>query len=408
MKTERFIANRIAFKGSKSFSRLIIRIATAAIAISVAVMIIAASLIKGFQHEISEKMFGFWGHIQITKYDRNYSFENSPVSGHQDFLAALDTMPGIAHVQTFATKSGIIKTKDLIEGIVLKGISNDFNPDFLNKYLVSGRALSLVSDSMSDDILLSVSTAQRLNLHSGDQAIIHFIDPATARTRFRAFHICGLYNTGLEEYDRLFALVHIRQIRSLNKWQPDEVGGFEVFLDDVNQMEQINDQIYYLIPQDMNSMTIRQMKPNIFDWLDLQSTNERVIFILMVIVAIINMTTALLILILERTNMIGVLKALGATNQNIQRIFNYHAAYIILAGIAFGNVIGLGMAWLQHYYGIITLPEKTYYVSVAPVEIVPMTVLLINLGTFVLALLAMRLPLLLVKRISPVKAITLQ
>ncbi len=408
MRTERFIANRIAFNGSKSFSRLIIRIATAAIAVSVAVMIISAALIKGFQHEISEKMFAFWGNIQITKIDRNNSFENIPIKGHPDFLSILDTMKGIAHVQQFATKSGIIKTKDLIEGIVLKGISTDFNPSFLKHYLISGKAVLAGNDTMTNDILLSTSTADRLDVHLHDKIYIHFIDQQTGRTRFRAFKICGIYRTGLEEYDRLFALVDIRQIRFLNKWKNDEVGGFEVFLDNVNKMDQINNMIYDITPSDLIPRTIREMKPNIFDWLDLQSTNERVIFILMVIVAIINMITALLILILERTNMIGILKALGATNRNIQHIFNYHAAYIILAGIAFGNLLGLGICFLQDYYGIITLPEKTYYVSVAPVEIQLSTILIINAGTFIIALLAMRLPLILVKRIYPVKAIAMQ
>jgi len=401
----RFIANRIAFNQSRSFSRLIIRIAIAAMALSVAVMIISTSLVKGFQKEISRKMFGFWGHIQITKYDRNYSFENSPVSLNQPFYPGLDTMDGVRHIQPYATKPGIIKTGKQIEGIILKGVNRDYDWDFLENYLVKGKPLRLPRDNMSFDILVSATTARRLGLKLGQALFIHFVDTETYRTRSRKFRVRGIYNTGLEEYDKLFALVDLRQIQRLNRWDSTQVGGFEVFLDDVNRMDEINDKIYYMIGQDLNSMTIRQLQPNIFDWLDLQSTNERVILALMVIVAVFNMITALLILILERTKMIGLFKALGGSNGFIQRIFLHNATYIILAGLGIGNLLGLGLAWLQDHFGIVTLPEETYYVSVAPVYFDWVSILAINAGTFLVALLALRLPVMLANRISPVRAL---
>ena len=405
MKISYFIAKRLAFSKQKSFSRLIIRIAAAAVALSVAVMIISTALVNGFQKEISSKMFGFWGHIQITRYDRNYSFESSPVSSRQPFYPSIDTMPGVRHIQQFATKPGIIKTGRQFEGVVLKGIAADFDWSFIRRYLVAGDTLTLRPDTMSYGIIVSKTSARRLGLAPGDRLTVDFIDPNTLRVRARRFTVTGIYHTGLAESDKLFALVDIRQIQRLNGWNNGEVGGFEIFLDDVRNLDEMGIKIYRMMPPELNAITVKQIKPNLFDWLELQSTNEQVILVLMLLVATINMITALLILILERTNMIGILKALGASNWSIRKIFLYQAAYIIIAGMLIGNAIGLGLTWLQWKFSLITLPEETYYVSVAPVSLDPLHVLLINLITLAVCLFFLLLPSYLVSRIRPIRAI---
>ncbi len=405
MKISYFIAKRLAFSKQKSFSRLIIRIAAAAVALSVAVMIISTALVNGFQKEISSKMFGFWGHIQITRYDRNYSFESSPIPAKQPFYPSIDTLPGIRHIQQFATKPGIIKTGRQFEGVVLKGIDPDFDWSFIRRYLVAGDTLTLLPDTMSYGIIVSKTSARRLGLAPGDRLTVDFIDPNTLRVRARRFTVTGIYHTGLAESDKLFALVDIRQIQRLNGWDNGEVGGFEIFLDDVRDLDDLGTAVYRMMPPELNAITVKQIKPNLFDWLELQSTNEQVILILMLLVATINMITALLILILERTNMIGILKALGASDWSIRKIFLYQAAYIILAGMLIGNAIGLGLSWLQWKFSLITLPEETYYVSVAPVSLDPLHLLLINLITLAVCLFFLLMPSYLVSRIRPIRAI---
>ena len=400
-----FISRRIAFNKRKTFSKLIIRIAIVAIALSMTVMIIATAMVKGFQNEISEKVYGFWGHIQVSNFDRNFSYENSPIDKNQDFYPWIDTIEGIRHIQQFATKPGIIEVEDRIDGIILKGIAEDFDWTFLEKHIVEGHKLEFPEDTVSFDIIISQTTAERLKLKVNDPIIINFVNPETFRIRARKLNITGIYNTGLEEYDKLIALVDIRQIQKLNNWDSTQIGGFEIFVDDLDRLEELDNKVYMAIGQNLNSVTIKQMKPNIFDWLELQTINEQVILVLMIIVAIINMITALLILILERTNMIGILKSLGANNWLIREIFLFNALYIIITGLIWGNFIGLGLAYLQERFGIITLSEKTYYVSVAPVSIEWFTIVLLNLGTLFITLLALLIPSYLISRISPIKAI---
>jgi lipoprotein-releasing system permease protein len=368
-------------------------------------MILATSLINGFQREISEKVYGFWGHIQITQLDLNQSFENSPISIHQPFYPGIQEQEGIRHIQAFITKPAIIKTEEFFEGVILKGIGNDFDWSFIEQHLEEGRKLVLPEDSMSFDIVISRTTAERLRLKIDQRAAIHFIDPETRTTRLRVLSVVGIYNTGLGEYDKLFALVDIRQIQRLNNWDSSQVGGFEVFVDDPDELEEAGQRVYDLIGPDLNSKTIREMQPSIFDWLDLQTTNEYLVLIIMAIVAAINMITALLILILERTPMIGTLKALGAANWSIRKVFLLKALYIIGFGLLLGNLVGLGLGLVQDQLGLITLPEETYYVSVAPVSFNWLLIALLNLGATAVCLLSLIGPSYLVSRISPVKAL---
>jgi lipoprotein-releasing system permease protein len=425
-----FIARKVALSGERSFSRLIIRIAVVAVALSVAVMIATNALVAGFKHQISSKIFGFWGHIHITDTDISTSLlEAYPIKINQPFYpfpAAIrerkfgtlvtknffgwewqqmqETKGWISHIQVFAVKPGIIKSKSQIEGILLKGIGKDFNWKFMRQYLQEGDTLRLTDTAMSSQILISRQTADRLQVGVGDDFIVHFIQGGNQLKR--RFEIAGIYKTGLEEYDKLFALVDIRQIQRLLGWQEDEVGGFEVFIDNIDDLDIINDYIYQeKLPNNLYSETIREKLPEIFEWLDLQDINEVVILSLMVIVAIINMITALMILILERTNMIGILKALGTSNWSIRRIFLFYAAYIVIVGLFWGNLIGIGLCVIQDQFEVIKLSEENYYLSVAPVEIQFWSVLLINIGTLLVTLVFLIVPSYLVTSISPVKAI---
>lgn len=434
MNLEYFIARKVAASGQQSFSRLIIRIAIVAIALSVTVMICANALIAGFKTEISSKIFGFWGHIHITDTDINRSLlEAFPINKNQDFYPGLEkldqvtylakeqwfwglktverqrvTEGGVRHIQVFAIKPGIIEAgergdKD-IEGIILKGVGEDFAWEFMDQYIKRGRRLSLPDSAMSRDILISDQTAKRLRVDTGDTFIVHFVEKGEQLRR--RFNISGVYRTGLEEYDQKFALVDIRQIQRLLGWNENQVSGFEVFIDDIDDLTPLSEHIYFEeLPTDLYAETIRDKLPEIFDWLDLQDINEVVILTLMVIVAIINMVTALMILILERTNMIGILKALGGTNWSIRKVFLYYAAYIVVLGLLWGNVFGVGLCMLQDQLEFIQLSEENYYLSTAPIELNAAPILLINLGTLIITLLFLIVPSYLVTSINPVKAI---
>ncbi len=430
MNLEYFIARKVARSGQKSFSRLIIRIAIVAIALSVTVMIVATSLIRGFKSEISSKIFGFWGHIHITDTNVNRSLEAIPVKRDQTFYkeipkiksvqyperrrilgwqiddepVRMETKGGVNHIQSFALQPGIIKTKNELEGIILKGISTDYDVKRLDQYLEEGSYINTADTIMSRDIIISRQTANRLNLKLDDQFRIHFV--IEGKQLKRRFKIKGIYKTGLEEYDKKFALIDIRVIQQLLGWEENEVSGFEVFIDNIDELDPINEYIYVEeLPNNLFSQTIRTKHPSIFEWLELQDINELVILILMIVVAIINMVTALMILILERTNMIGILKALGQTNWNVRKIFLYHAAYIIGIGLLWGNIIGIGLCFLQRTFEIVKLSEADYYLSVAPIQLHFGTILLINIGTLAITILFLIIPSYLVTSISPVKAI---
>lgn len=423
-----FIARRIAFSGGKNFSRIIIRIATVAVTLSVAVMIAATALIAGFKHEISRKIFEFWGHIHVSDTSYSLSFEPSPVERNQDFYPSIDTLRavyytepqtflgyetgqdverkthgGIRHIQVFAHKPGIIRTKTAMEGIILKGVGPDFDWNNLTPYLLEGKPVA-TGDSASRDIIISRQTADRLQVGVGDRFVVHFVKEGEQLRR--RFQICGIYKTGLEEYDRKFALCDIRQTQELLGWTENQVAGFEIWLDDLRDIEIYNDYIYSeVLPPELLCTSIRSKFPAIFEWLALQDLNEIVILALMLAVAIINMITALLVLVLERTTMIGILKALGETGRRIRRIFLYYAAVITLTGMFWGNLLGLGFCFLQDKFHFIRLNEADYYLSYAPVKINWLAVAGVNAGTLAVTLLFLVLPSLLVSKIAPVKAI---
>lgn len=376
-------------------------------------MIITSALVKGFQQTISEKVYGFMGHVLISQLDTQrdrQSFDDLPVSMDQSFYPGIEDMEGIRHIQVFGRKAGIIKNGQDIEGIIVRGVGPDFDWNFFSQFLVEGQALQPDVDA-DNGILISRSTQSRMGFSIGDELAIFFIDQSDQgkfRQRAREFIVKGIYHTGLEEYDRLFAMADIQHIRRINNWSEDQVGGFEVFLNNAHDEATLQEWTNFLDAEAgpfLQVASIRQLEPNIFDWLNLQGQNERIIMTLMMIVAIINMVTSLLILILERTHMIGVLKALGAGDWSVRRVFLWHAVWIIGIGLFWGNLLGLGICLAQQQFGIIRLPEESYYVTIAPVVIDPLRLLLLNGLTLVVCTTFLILPSWLVTRVHPIQAL---
>ena len=399
-----FIAQRITFNSKRTFSKLIVRIAILGIMLGLAVMILAVAIVKGFKSEIREKVRGFAGDIQVVKYDLNTSYENSPFSINPATLKTIKGYPEISHTQAFATKPGIINTNDEVEGVVLKGVDKDYNWDYFKNILVSGKVIDF-SDSLKSQkqILISQYTAQRLNLKVGDDFLMYFVQQPL---RKRKFEIAGIYNLGVEEVDKTYVIGDIALIRRLNNWTPNEVGGYELRLKNFNQLDTTANKVYENLDIDLKSFTVKEAYPTIFEWLSLLDVNTQVILVLMLAVAVINMISALLIMILERTNMIGILKALGSDNWSIRKIFLYNAAYLIGVGLLLGNLLGIGIGFFQHSTQFFKLDQASYFISFVPVQLDWMDILLLNAGTLGICILVMIIPSLLVTKISPVKAIT--
>lgn len=398
-----FIAKRITFNSQRTFSKLIVRIAILGIMLGLAVMILAVAIVKGFKSEIREKVRGFSGDIQITKLDLNTSFENSPFVLSDEAIKKFRREPGITDIQAIATKNGIINAGDEIEGVVLKGVDRNYNWTYFNKILVSGKTIEF-SDSLKSrsQIIISKYTADRLKLKVGDDFLMYFIENSL---RKRKFQIAGIYDLGVEEVDKVFVIGDIALIRSLNNWGPEEAGGYELRVSKFENLDPIADKVYEELDIELKSYTIKDYYPTIFEWLSLLDVNTQVILVLMIAVAVINMISALLIMILERTNMIGILKALGSTNWNIRKIFLYNAAYLIGAGLLLGNILGVGLGLFQHYTHFFTLDQASYYISFVPVMLDFRDILLLNAGTLTISLFVLLIPSMLVTRISPLKAI---
>ena len=332
----------------------------------------------------------------------NNSFESSPISKNQPFYPSLDTMNGVKHIQIFATKAGIIKTGTQIQGVMLKGVGSDYDWSFFLKKMVEGKVLNISDTAKTDDVIISKKISKLLKLSVGDKLIMHFIQQPP---RYRRFVVSGIYETGLEEFDNLFVMCDIAHIIKLNDWKPDEVGGFEVQVNDFDQLEKTSARIYTAIPQNLNARSIKEIYPQLFDWLGLQDVNAAIIIILMIVVAGINMISALLIIILERTNMIGMLKAMGASNGNLRRIFLSVSSILTLRGMFWGNIIGILLCLTQKYFHFIPLNEESYYIKYVPININAWHILLLDSGTLAACMLMMILPTMIIAGINPVKAI---
>jgi lipoprotein-releasing system permease protein len=406
-----FIANRL-IKGRRegtSFSRPINVIAIVGIAMGLAVMILAVSILTGFKQQIREKVVGFGSHIQIMNFDSNISFETTPISDTQKFIPLIRDIRGISHIQVFATKAGIIRTEEEIQGVVLKGIGSDFDWNYFRSNMVEGSVFSVSDTGRTDKVIISRKIADMLRLKTGESFAMLFIqDPP----RMRKFTISGIYETSLEEFDKMYVFCDIGHIKRLNGWSEDQVSGFEIYIKDFDRLNEltsaVRDTIGYQLTEEETKFrvtNIRNRYPQIFDWLNFQDINVIIIILLMLIVAGFNMISGLLILILEKTNMIGVLKSLGSEDTTIRRVFLYQAAYLIGKGLFWGNFIGIGLAFLQLKTGVISLDPSSYYIKTVPVNLDLIHILLLNAGTMLSIILMLLVPSQLISRITPVKAI---
>lgn len=402
-----FIARRIAFNQQRSFSRFVIRLSIGATIISVTVMILTLAFASGFQKTISQKVFSFWGHIRVQSFDavRVSIAEEVPIPMSDSVLNLKKTNPAIKTVQAFATKNAILKTSETIEAVLLKGVEKGYDFNNLQNFLVEGRWVNFTDSGYSNEINLSAYTASQLKLKVNDQVIIYFIQPGSPSFRPRKLTVAGIFKTGIEDYDKHIAIGDLKLIQRLNNWDSTQVGGYEIFLHDFNQMDQVNEDIVPELPLGLQGTTIRNIYPNIFDWLGLQNKTIVIVLIIMIVIATLNLITCLLILVLERTRMVGVLKALGARNNIVQRIFLYHGAVITFTGLLLGNIIGLVICWLQQRYGFIPLPEDAYWMSKAVADVVWWQVVLVDIGTFLICFLVLLIPTIIVRKIQPVKAI---
>ena len=410
MSLEYFIAKRIHFQqGKKNVSRPAVRIATIGIALGLAVMLISVAVVIGFKNEIRNKTIGFGGHIQITNFDNNNTYEMNPIKADKALMNKISSIDGVKHVQRFATKPGIIKTDNEFQGIVVKGIDKDFDWKFFKSNLVEGQILDVSGDTPSNKVVLSKYLANLLGLKLGDSFYTYFIQD---QVRARKFKIVGIYSTNFIEYDKLFILADMRQVQALNNWSADSFSGVEVLINDFDKLDQVGDAVYDATANKFSkqgnaytAQTIKQINPQIFSWLQLLDTNVWVILILMLAVAGFNMISGLLILILERTNMIGILKSLGATDWAVRKIFLYHSFFLIAKGMLWGNVIGLSLCAIQYFTGIVPLDPQAYYVATVPVSFNWLYIVLLNVGTLLASLLMMIGPSYLITKITPAKII---
>jgi lipoprotein-releasing system permease protein len=400
---EYFIAGRIAIKSERPFSKLIVRIAIAGVMLSLAVMILTIAIIKGFKTEIQDKVRGYLGDVQITRYDLNNSFEHSPFVLDSETRKKLTNNPDVEYFYPFATKPAILSANDEIEGINFKGVDKTYNWDYIKQHIISGTIIDF-SDSTAamQELLVSNYTANRLKLKTGDDFIMYFVQN---QLRPRKFKIVGIYDIGVEDIDKSFVLGNLNIIKRLNNWKPDQIGGIEIRIKNFKAINKVSADIFESLPQNLRSFSIIENFPNIFTWLGLLDVNTRVLLILMLIVGVINMVTALLIMILERTNMIGMLKSFGASNWSIMRIFLYNAAYLIGIGLLLGNILGLGLGFFQQATHIFKLNQSSYFLAYAPIEFHFLDVLGLNVLTVLVCLIVLIIPSLLISKVSPLKAI---
>lgn len=408
MNFEFFIARRIiASKDYKSsISAPIIKIAITAIALGIIMMLISIATGVGLQKKIREKVSAFNGDIIITNFDTNFSNDSqNPISKNQPFYPKFKNIDGIKYVQVTASKGGVIRTETDFEGVVVKGVGDDYNWEYFKDYLTEGK-LPDFKDDLNSDILISEYLANRLHLKLGDKVTTFFLNDEVSKTpRSRGFDIVGIYNSGFQQFDEQFIITDIRHIQRLNKWDEDQIGAFEVFVNDFDEIIPIGQKVYEETGSTLDTQTIRQKYASIFEWLDLFDFNIIMIIGIMILVAGINMITALLVLILERTQMIGILKALGSSDWSVRKVFLYNAMYLIGVGLFWGNVIGIGLLLIQKYGKIFKLNPDTYYVNEAPVYLHWDYILILNAGTFLLCLLMLLIPSFIISKISPVKAI---
>lgn len=411
MNLELFIARKIHFskEGNRQVTPPAVRIAIVGVALGLAVMILSVAIVIGFKKEVRNKVIGFGSHIQITNFDNNSSYETIPIAVSDSLHQALREFPGIKHIEGYATKMGILKTDSDFQGVVLKGIDTDYDWSFFRNNLKEGELLTIDSKKTSTDVIISRYLSDLLGLKLGDSILTYFVQEDV---RARKFNIVGIYETGFMDYDKLFVLADIKQIRRLNGWEKDEVSGLELLVDDYDKLDQIAEDLYFNLveKQDRHGNTyftrsIKEMNPMIFNWLDVLDVNVVVILILIFAVAGFTMISGLLIIILERTNMIGILKALGENNVSIRKIFLYISFFLIGKGMLWGNVVGIAICLIQSHFRIIKLDPSIYYLDAVPIDLSIVSLILLNIGTLCASMLMMLGPSYLITKIDPAKSI---
>ncbi|HMM12678.1 MAG TPA: ABC transporter permease [Bacteroidales bacterium] len=405
MQLETFIAQRLLRGGKGGSGSGVVQLAVFSVALGLAVMIIAVAVVVGFKQQIRDKVIGFVSHIQIEPLTSNFSYEETPFVPGDSLLDRLRARPEIRAVQQVAVKPGLVKTQEQIQGVALKGVDEDYSWDYLRQYLVDGAIPDYADSAQANKVLVSAELARRLQLSTGDVLRMWFVsgDPPTARGR--RFEISGIYQTGLAEFDERYVFCHIRHIRRLNNWDEGMTGSLEISLYDINALDKVAEDLYFSIPAELTTGTARERFPHIFDWLDLQDMNVVIIIILMVLVSGITMISTLLIMILERTAAIGMLKTMGANNALVRRIFLVLSAQIIAKGMFWGNLLAITLLQIQLRFGLLTLPEESYYLTHVPVYFSVWHILLINAGAMMLWMISLLIPARIITRILPAKAV---
>ena len=404
MSGPKFIADRIFSLSKENLSSTVMRLAVASVALAIIVMLISWAVVVGFKNQIRDKVIGFVAPIHVQSLDKNESVEETPFLLDSLLISRLNSVGGIAHYQMVANKAGMIKTDDEIQGVVLKGVDENYDWNYFSNCLIEGQTPKYQTDERSTEVLLSKVIADKMLLNVGDDVRVWFIDKDN-QARGRKFTVSGIFETGFYEFDERYVFADLNQIRKLNGWEDDECGLLEIALQDGYDADLVNGKLYYSLPSNLASYTARDSNPQVFDWLDLLDTNVWLIMALMLLVAGITVISMLLIIIIERTSTIGLLKAMGASNKFVREVFLRRSLRILLIGMLIGNVIGLGFCFVQQYTGFIKLDAATYYLSAVPIELHLTTVIFINLGTFLLWVLMLLIPTSVINRISPTKSI---
>ena len=402
MNLERYISKKILSKDKSNFSRPVIRLAILSIALGLSVMILSVSIVVGFQKAVRQKVSSFDAHIQICGFSNNESYEQASISRDQEFLPAIAKIEGVKNIHIYAQKGGILKANKTIQGVMMKGVGSDYDWSNMEQWLIAGKIPIYNDSNRSKEIVISQNIANKIQLHVGDPVLMYFIQEPP---RVRKFYISGIYHSGLEEFDSRYIIGDIQQIQKLNKWDKNQIAGFEVMIDNYDDMEEITAKVNDAIGYDLIAKNIRQRYPFIMDWLNLLDTNVYFILGLMVLISGITMMGTILILILEKTNMIGTLKALGSNNKSIRKIFIYNALYLIGSGLLLGNILGISLAAIQYFFKIIPLDPDTYYMDTIPIYLNFWYLLALNIGTILITTLMMLWPSHIVSRISPIKAL---
>ena len=404
------IARKLAVSSQRSFAGFIIRLSVLATAVSVMALIITVSFVNGFQREVSEKVFSFWGHIRVQQYIPGKSIvaEELPMTKNDSLEKVISQVAGVKKIQQFATRSAVMEFNKSIEGVLIKGISAQYDSIPFMRFLQEGNWINWSDSNYSQDVLISSEQARLLNIHLKDTISLYFISPDESTRTYRKVRVCGIYRTSIAEYDQLFVIADLRMLQRVSNWANDQIGGYEVFVNQPSEIKTVHAKVTEVLPLQTGSNTIEEIFPNIFDWLLIQNLNRNVLFIILGIVGLINMATCLLVLILERTRMVGILQTLGAPGKMIRYIFLYQAMLIAMTGILLGCLAGLALCWLQQATGFIRLDEASYYVSVAPVHIIGWQILLIVGSALVICFLCLLLPTLIIRTDRPIQYIQLR